>query len=300
MTTEIKTPAGGQTFNFARFKNFFAAYLSANSRKLMLSAGTCFIIFLIVFLLPEWLSNFDAYHSFDIGLQRGFIHDSTLDPYWDNEFVSAAFLLMILVTLSGNMMYSAMHGKGNRLSMLTMPVSQLEKFAALFLIYIVGFFAVFYLSFFLADVARVLLVKSFSKYGMYAHTLPPANIFNFDLIQNTNYDGETMRIYSLVTLIYATALTLGASFSLGSILWQKTSYLKTLCSLALLQTVLTILVVVSINIFFDNSMDISPRIELSRDILHYDLLSLLLLLFPALLFWFGYLRFKDTDVVERW
>lgn len=300
MTTEIKTPAGSQTFNFARFKSFFAAYLSANSRKLMLSAGTCFIIFLIVFLLPEWLSNFDAYHSFDISLQHGFIHDSTLDPYWDNEFVSAAFLLMILVTLSGNMMYSAMHGKGNRLSMLTMPVSQLEKFAALFLIYIVGFFAVFYLSFFLADVARVLLVKSFSKYGMYAHTLPPANIFNFDLIQNTNYDGETMRIYSLVTLIYATALTLGASFSLGSILWQKTSYLKTLCSLALLQTVLTILIVVSINIFFDNSMDISPRIELSRNILHYDLLSLLLLLFPALLFWFGYLRFKDTDVVERW
>lgn len=300
MTTEIKTTAGGQTFCFARFKSFFAAYLSANSRKLMLSAGTCFIIFLIVFLLPEWLSNFDAYHSFDIGLQRGFIHDSALDPYWDNEFVSAAFLLMILVTLSGNMMYSAMHGKGNRLSMLTMPASQLEKFAALFLIYIVGFFAVFYLSFFLADAVRVLVVKSFSQYGMYAHTLPMAKIFNFDLIQNTNYEGETMRIYSLVTLIYATALTLGASFSLGSILWQKTSYLKTLCSLALLQTVLTILVVVSIHIFFDNSMDISPRIELSRDILHYDLLSLLLLLFPALLFWFGYLRFKDTDVVERW
>jgi len=302
MNMETTQNMSGQSFDFLRFKTYFRAYSTANSRKLMLAAASCLIIWAFVCVVVQFLSDFEVYESIAVSVAAGYLPMGYLDdPYWEVEYVAGGIMMVVLATLAGSTMFSAMHGKGNRQTLLTTPASILEKYLTYFLIYIVGFFVVFYASYFIADVLRVMVVEMFSPYGEYAKLVPVRYIFDFNI--ETSIDDKPIYTTIFLSMYYSAVLSLIATFSLGSILWQKASYLKTLCAMALIQVALSIIAVFSFRLFIgSNSFNaislgfMYPSGSALQNI-GYILAGLV---FPAFLFWLGYRRFKDTDLIERW
>ncbi len=298
---ETTQKVSGQSFDLSRFKTYFRAYSTANSRKLMLAAASCLIIWVFVCVVVQFLSDFEMYEDLVELKERGYAVELFDDPYWEVEYVAGGIMMAVLATLSGSIMFSAMHGKGNRQTLLTTPASILEKYLTYFLIYVVGFFAVFYVSYFIADVLRVMTVGMFSPYGEYARLVPTHHIFDFNL--ETSIDDKPMYTTIFLSMYYSVVLCLISTFSLGSILWQKASYLKTLCALSLIQVVLSLIAVFSFRLFLGSgdfhtiSLDLMYPTGSALQNTGYILAGLV---FPVFLFWLGYRRFKDTDLIERW
>lgn len=296
-----------QSFEWSRFKAYFGSYYFANSRKLMLSAASILIAWIVICVLPNIITEFDIYKdAVRLTMQSG---RCTLcgDPYLGTEVMIGAFLFPVLATVAGSSMFTCMHGKGERQTLLAIPASSLEKYLTYFTIYILGFIVVFFVSEIIADALRVACIKMFSDYGDYAHFISLRRIFTFGIDTNV-YDrtinGEAVPVknYLFITSYYTLVIVTAAIFSLGSIVWQKASYLKTLCALAILQVVQTSLLMLSMRIFFGWNANITlrdffhPMGELARS----PFIILIGLAISVFMFWLGYRRFKDTDLVERW
>lgn len=297
-----------QSFEWSRFKAYFGSYYFANSRKLMLSAASILIAWIVICVLPNIITEFDIYKdNARWALEYPEKYYAFVDPYLEIEQMIGAFLFAVLATLAGSSMFTCMHGKGERQTLLAIPASSLEKYLTYFTIYILGFIAVFFVSAIIADALRVAIVKMFSDYGEYAHFMSLKGIFTFgidvDLLDST-ITGESVPVknYLFITSYYSFVLITAAIFSLGSIVWQKASYLKTLCALAILQVVQTSLLMFSMKIFFGWNANITlrdffqPMGELARS----PYIILIGLAISVFMFWLGYRRFKDTDLVERW
>lgn len=297
-----------QSFEWSRFKAYFGSYYFANSRKLMLSAASILIAWLLICILPNVLSEFEIYKdNARLALEYPEKYYAFVDPYLSTEQMIGAFFLAILATLAGSSMFTCMHGKGNRQTLLAMPASSLEKYLTYFAIYILGSIAVFFVSEIIADALRVAIVKMFSDYGEYAHFMSLKGVFTFgidiDLLDSTII-GEPVPVknYLFITSYYSFVLITAAIFSLGSIVWQKASYLKTLCALAILQVVMSCLFILSLRVFFGWNSNIDPIDIFSPTgpLAQSPFIILIGLAISFFMFWLGYRRFKDTDLVERW
>lgn len=305
MTKEINNiTVPGQKFSPARFKAYFHAYASANSRQLLMAAAAIVIVWLLVAILPQFMTDFSSYSVRKTVIENG-INDPNMlmhDPYWNKELGCGAIMLMVFCTIAGCNMFSAMHGKGKRQDTLALPASMVEKYATYFVIYALGFFVVFYASFWLADALRVVTVETCSDYGEYAMLIPFNYIFSFDLISHFIYEGNPAVNAAPCIFFYSGALTLLGFFSLGSIIWQKSSFLKTICSLAVLVVVQLLMVYISLKMFFGFDSRLTERdfFELTGSVAQNVVFIICGLIIPVVLFWLGYRRFKDTDLVERW
>lgn len=303
MNNESTINLSGQTFRLSRFKAYFSAFYFANSRKLMLAGASCLVAWLLISLLPNLLSEFEIYADFanQVANHREYINPFE-DPYWSVQYIAGGIFLTILATVAGSNMFSCMHGKGNRQTLLAIPASSLEKYLTYFIVYIVGSILVFFVSEIIADAVRVGVVKLFSKYGEYAHTMSLKSMLTFNLSVQGLRDGAHETYNILIIAFYTNIFCLAGLFSLGSILWQKASYLKTICSLWLLQTVLGTIAVLSMNVFFgfNSSVDLANFVKDMSPEAQNVYASAISAVFVIFIFWLGYRRFKDTDLVERW
>ena len=134
----------------------------------------------------------------------------------DGSYGANPFAFGVIAAIMAGLAFHNLKTRQGRVELLTSPSSTLEKYIVNLLLYFVGSFVIFAVSFQLADITRY-LVMSFvnSRLGIES-TLPTnlANLFNINKLDQTD-------IFILVV-----ALGAGAAFFLGSVMWPRRSALK--------------------------------------------------------------------------
>ena len=273
-----------QIFDSARFGTYFRCYTATNGRRLALYAAITLLIWLMVCILPYALTFFSDY-----------LYATPVDPAWRGEANWGFLLLLVLGACSATQLYSSLHRPGARVGVLTLPASGLEKFLTWFIIYFLGFIVVFYVSAFLADLARVGLVRAFAAAPEAARPITPRVLFAFgsDVPLSEYKASDAIQL----VLFYGMALLTFASFTLGSSIFSKNAFIKTACSIAILNTVLGYVAFLSFKVFFKGGF-VASNFETTGATVWA--IGATLAVLSAFFIWLSYLRFKEIDNVDRW
>lgn len=267
-----------QTFCTQRFGAYFKAYLASNRRTLLLSMLSIPVVFLI----------FGACLGYDADPRMA---GDSFDYAWRAQSSLALIALYLFGAASASKFYSAMGSKEKRLSTMLVPASQLEKFLTYFILYIVAFYVVFYISFFIGDRFRVLCAHIFTPNGAYAESLPLRDIFIFLPFKSVLAN----------TIIYSSVIAIQALFALGSILWMKNSFLKSLIAYFVISSVAGVLTLCSANIFFHNAFTVPRRlIPIHTESGAAWTVGIISAIITILLYWLTYRRSRETEIVSRW
>lgn len=272
-------------FNASRFSAYFRCYAVTNAKSLILFASTVLLIWLLICLLPPITSLFGMYAA----------PNAQYDPMWNTENGEGVILFVILMALSASRMFTAYHNPRGRTGLLSLPVSSFEKYLTYFLLYIVGFLVVFYASAIVADAIRVGVVKIFAPFDTTPMMRPISQVFTFDA-----RSGNPRAIYTVFTVgsLYLFVLCNAAWFALGSILWSRNPFMKTLGSLFLLNSAMGTLLYYG----FKNldKASIHPNIAVLENDTTIICTLVVGALFTIYIFWLAYRRFVEADIVNRW
>ena len=284
MNTTVESK--NQIFDGARFVAYFKYYAGSNGRRLQMSALGILLAWVLMCVLPPVLTWFGGY--------RAAAMYSMPDYMWVIENLWGVVLLMVLCAVSGSRMFSAYHNPRGRIGLLTTPASALEKFATYFIIYVIGFMVVFYVSAIVGDALRVGAVKLLSDYGDAAHMRPLADVFTSGVAS----DGKGAAMSLL--LLYGSAMFTLAWFSLGSILWSKNSFVKSLGAAFVFNVVYGLLFSYGFKTFCHRVADVRPRFEswtVETSVAVGITTTVVAIVF---VFWLAYRRFREADIIERW
>lgn len=276
-----------QIFDCKRFYSYLRYYVGANSQTLLLNMAIIFGAFLCCTCLPPLFSGFSIYPQLAI--------NPVEDKMWRFELYMLIPLAFLFCAYSGSKFYKSMHGKQQRVNTLTIPVSSFEKWAVWFAIYVVSFTIFIFVSMWCADVIRVIICKLIGGVGPQASIIPFATLLKFGVHMMDNPSGD------IAALVFVWASYLGtiATYSLGSIVFTKHSFLRTTCCIIALWIVWICAVIMGVSSFIDFGH--YSNINYSNDEAHlvFKIVTLSAAVI-AFIFWLGYFRFKQSESVNKW
>ncbi len=276
-----------QTFSFARYRAYLAAYYNCNRKRLLLSWGLLFIACMLFAVLP----------AIATGPQEGNVmYPPSLFNDVEEETIAFLAIFIIFSSLCGSQMYSAVSSRNDRSTTLTLPVSDAEKFWVYFTVYVVGYFAAFYISAWVTDLIRVAAMKMiYAEPGVLNH-IDAAGLFGFHVPQPEGYAinqmGTSIGVYGLTLILIST-------FALGTLLWERYSYVKTCCALALLLTALGWIAYGGFKLWLSGD-DISARCSIESQDTRLVIAAVLFAAISAGIFALGYRRMKEVETIYRW
>lgn len=279
-----------RNFDGARFGKFFRWFFTVNRGKLSGYSGIILAAMVLAQLITPILTFFSRYNYV-------WTDPQAVDPYWNGCFATSCLFAMIIVTLSGSMMFStSMANKHTRLTMLGIPASALEKWLTQFLIFVVVANVLVVVSFIIGDLIRVGM-----SYILADHTDNiMAVIAHPKLWLHENF-GQLRGMCMLVSA----ALCLQALFSLGASVWYRASYIKTMAFAVVMPFVLFMCAMLSAVMTFS-------MFKGSEDIMKYNAINNLstnTLIDGFLVFWLlltlifytlGYIRQRENGLNFRW
>ena len=272
-----------QVFSPGRFGLTFKKYVGERRRQ--------FAIYLIVFfgvMVAMWfvpLVLFDGISMYRDYAANPEYYDTSVDPFWRAGYFAYMFALFALGAISASMAFSSMASKEGRISTMMTPASTFEKWLTRFLVYIVLFSAVYTLFFYISDGLRVGYIRLFTDYGSYAGSISLYETFN-------GGGADDGGILGAVT--FSSFLMVISTFTLGSAIWPKRALVYTIAACFVLNIIFMSL---SFPVLFSRNevYDINLTSEEGK-----ALILSVSALFSAFLFWLCYLRFKESEVIERW
>ena len=283
-----------QTFSGARFASYFRLYTGENARQLAIYAASVPIIMTVLMILPMVLTWFSVYNQ-DYSY-REFLDASTkYDPQWTWAVSVAGICFGIFVVLTGNVFYQSMFGKNRRLATLAVPASQFEKWLTYAIVYGLGFIVVYVFSFFLSDAVRVLLGKCFAKHSEMVMMLHVGSYLDtlFSLTENGGW--------WITLMVLGSAWFYYCIFALGSILWSKTHFFKTILAMLAVQVVVSTLVSAVMMLYFAHAHNVDMRFDLDPSMTGLVVVAYALVFAVcSFITWLAYCRFKDSEIVNRW
>ncbi len=297
--TITNAPSGASGFfSTARFAAYFRLYLSGSRRKLLLAVGQIFIV-TFIFMIFCYYTGSKSQYEFMASQKLA----SGPDPMWSVCNQIMLCFGVIFAAFAGSWMYSTVSSKKTRLTTFEIPASQFEKFLTWWLIYVPVFIAVILVCFFLADALRVLWIMVSSDYGQYAHLMPLKNLVTFtDPAITDSFASVTSsyRVELTSIMIYGIILVVNALFSLGSIYLNKLSFLKTMVILFICMVIQSILTSLGYNFFFSGSTyEITSRFS-EKDLSTVIFTCATIVIICSYIYWLGYARYKETEIVNRW
>jgi hypothetical protein len=249
---------GNQVFSFERYLALLKTYMIENGKTIALYTA----VFLGITILIE---------SF-LGIK---VHVYEATGPIVNLYTYA--VLTMGTALSSSLMFSSMQDKAGRIGTLMLPASHAEKFAVRTTVYLILY---------VITVAIVLLIGEGVRY-----ICSPSN-FNAIAILNLGdeFDSVTFFRFSWCLLI-AGAISSHSTFTLGSILWPRKSFLKTYAACTIIQIVLSIIL----------------PLTLFRDYIEYILLNGSVetwiyassFVYSAILYVIAFILFRRAQVVQR-
>lgn len=292
MKSNISSASG---FSFGRFAAYFRLYVMANRRKLLLAMGQIFIITFIFYIFNLYFGGRDHYATI---AEMGGIKD--FDPMWSSCNSIMLMLAFVISALAGSWMYSSVSSKHTRLMTFEIPAAQSEKFLTWWIIYVPLFIVALFVCYYLADVMRVLWVMVGTDYGDQAHIMPIGDLLRFTYPDPINTVPQLENQGLLLVSLYGWLIMLNAVFSLGSIFFHKLGFLKTMAFLFVAMIVFGIISQLGFSVFFSgDNIDLTSRLD-SDSPSKIWIVGTTLAVLSAYIYWLGYARYKDTEIVNRW
>lgn len=259
-----------------------------NRKTLLAMVAALFGVMLFLVVVPPLADQ----------VYTGQLYDNTgVDPFWGNEYSSFSMLFLLFMAYTGAMFYSGAQGKDKRILTFMVPASNLEKFAALFVVYTVLPVVAFIVLSFAADYIRVFIASLYAAEDIMVAPISFRYIINFcDSEHLTSEDIAMLRIMYLSCAAFATSF-----FTLGSIVWYKRTFQKSVISGVVMFIAMLIFFLWGIDAFGENIRRIDKSLIIV--VVQFDfaifigcLTATLVLLF----YWISYIRFKESEIVNRW
>lgn len=272
-------------FSAGRFCQVLKLYLRENARRFTLSVLTMFGCILVIFILLSLQSYYSEYNV------------PGDDWLWEQEASFSIPLLMVFSALSGTMMFSDFAGKSSRLNMLTLPALQSEKFLARFIVHVPLFIAVFFALVWVADIIRLLFVRSFlTKVTGFTGVLPADVLLSFsiyptDPVTNT---ATTSQAACGIVAVYFMILLIGALYALGAVIFSKQAFIKSSVAYFIIGIVCVTAGIISGVIFDVKDIDFPDWMRNAANI--GAIFATVILLLYLLI----YARMRESEIVNRW
>lgn len=198
------------------------------------------------------------------------------------------FMLFIFLCLGASLFYHGYSTPGQRLNQLMNPASTLEKFASRFVICIIGVPVAFALCWEVCDLLRVWLGDMFYHRGVAAHV----NVFDALGIVKLKVGTTLFSPYMM--------LSWQAIYALGSTLWPKNSFLKTIGAMCVLEFVYGFVGGWSFSLFAD-FQNISVGADTSVNLIENMSIFGIISNIAVILFCFitAYFRMREEEIIQR-
>ena len=257
MSTVMKTV--NQTFDWSRFKLAVRNALAENGRTVLLALGGIYLYYSAILISTHQLTQGAGFNAVDPGI---------------------TFLFMAAIASLG---FSGLSTKCKRSSYLTTPSSTTEKFTANALIYVIGGIAAVIACIYLADLTRI--VVAWIAPGKVLQTL---NAFPNTVTKWSSPSGSFCS--SMLPLFMLNSVWYASVFMLGSILWPKRSFLKTVVAII----VYAILVFAVMWIFTPRDQEFDQAMDAYHEIVPYLDSAIIILCWVG-----GWFLFKRKDIISR-
>lgn len=207
----------------------------------------------------------------------------------------AIFLFWGFGCLFASLMMEKMKNKTKRIAYLMTPATNFEKFFSRFLPVVIVFIIAFFLAFKLADYTRIAILSM--RY-------PEFNITAINISQglcSQNLDSMTHNWMEL-TALFSIYLFFQSLFILGSTLWYKNPFIKTLATGMVITLLFYVVDALLVNSLFNESQLFSAG-DYCGEIIEKWITRRNLILFFSFLTLFNwvisYFRFKDSEIINR-
>jgi len=207
----------------------------------------------------------------------------------------AIFLFWGFGCLFASLMMEKMKNKTKRIAYLMTPATNFEKFFSRFLPVVIVFIIAFFLAFKLADYTRIAILSM--RY-------PEFNITAVNISQglcSQNLDSMTHNWMEL-TALFSVYLFFQSLFILGSTLWYKNPFIKTLATGIVITLLFYAVDALLVNSLFNESQLFSAG-DYCGEIIEKWITRRNLILFFSFLTLFNwvisYFRFKDSEIINR-
>lgn len=286
--------AMNQTFSLYRFLKYGKLYTVVNRNRLIYMAGSILVGCLFLCILPF----IETYTS---------SRNSTLfDRAWGTE-ISLFFLFssLLVMPMAGSEFYRALSGKSDRTTLLTLPASDFEKFAVWFIIYVPCFFIFLISSFFFADAVRVWIFRTYAVPGVCIEYIPVKYFFTLDFCRKDISWSDVFDLsrnigLMIFTLFTGFALVNQAIFTLGSVVWTKNSFLKTLLAVTVIGTFCSLCFYFGCKLLISSDTFYAHAEWMDSVNAVFLVAIILILVFSAFFYWLSYKRFKEIEIINRW
>lgn len=217
-----------------------------------------------------------------------------VDPIWVFELIAFGWAVVIMGLLSASFIMERMKTKTNRIAMLMIPATMFEKFFSRWLIFTFGFLVAFLIAFKLADWTRVLVyMVSYPELKEIIASVPLSQIVgpgNWTIFS----DNET---FLLGISIYLFAQSL---FVLGSSIWPKNAFVKTLSAIIVIAIIYVSVGAMLTKVLIESRggySGINEKISDETMMLISTIAFFALTLFNWVV---AYFRFKESEIINRW
>lgn len=203
------------------------------------------------------------------------------------NIISSLFFFLSLAWASTAM--DVINTKTKRISYLSMPASNFEKYFSRWLIVTIGYFIAFFISLWIADLLRVLI-------GSILFREVDIKMLDFSHLINSDKLYFTLSVYFLFQSI----------FLLGSMFWEKNPFIKTFSFTAIIIGLLILLMYKTIGIFYDDYSNFGNVImsflpeELNFENRIFIIISSIAYCFTLINWILAFFRFKEFEIIKRW
>lgn len=216
--------------------------------------------------------------------------------YGDDDYlIPAVFLFWGFGCLFASLMMEKMKDKTKRIAYLMTPATNFEKFFSRFLPAVIVFIIAFFLAFKLADYTRIAILSM--RY-------PEFNITAVNISQglcSQNPDAMTHNWIEFAAL-FSVYLFFQSLFILGSTLWYKNPFIKTLATGIAITLLFYAVDALLVNSLFNESQLFSVG-DYCREIIEkWTTRRNIIFLFSVLTLFnwvISYFRFKDSEIINR-
>lgn len=293
ITDNLSTPLHGQTFSPSRLTAYARLFVAQNRNSLLLYMLAIAVTFALVFLLPFAFGMLDTYADRLESLHNGY---TVSDPMEGIEIGFAITLSTLFAFLGASMMYDSVRGKKRAFDTLSMPVSTLERFMVYFVVYIVAPWVISLFAAWLVDLVRVSLLHIFTPYSAIVKAVRPWEFVGADMLGGEAPERQAWLSFAGFILINQ------ALFGLGSIVFNKLAFIKTVGALAVLQAALAM--VCGFSFLLLVGVPAEPRAWVKSLAVNDTPLTLIIVVATVLIltaiYKVIYMRSKEAEIIHRW
>lgn len=273
--------------NFICIKRFTLLYKKdfiENWKTMLLRFVMLYAIMAIIFSFIG-LSEFKSRTNYNYNPSNG-----------DNNYlIPATFIFWGFGCLFASLMMEKMKDKTKRIAYLMTPATNFEKFFSRFLPVVIVFIIAFFLAFKLADYTRIAILSI--RY-------PEFNITAVNITQGlcSQNPGAMTDNWMEFTALFSVYLFFQSLFILGSTLWYKNPFIKTLATGIAITLLFYAVDALLVNSLFNESQLFSVG-DYCREIIEkWTTRRNIIFLFSVLTLFnwvISYFRFKDSEIINR-